>query len=204
MLHNICVVFTTSALYHPIMTRPLDIGPDLVAARRAAGISQRELGEKTGVAQQQIARWEASAYRAASLERVDAVAQALAYEGSDLPLAAETPATYSVETSAAEVAPVRDLGEIAARIRAHGRELEERFGIVRIGVFGSFAYGEQTGASDVDLLVEMPEPGGFLFVEAADYMEKLLGREVDFVRPQGLHPRLKDRVLRDEICVWSP
>lgn len=184
------------------MTRPLDIGPALITARRAAGISQRELGGAIGVAQQQIARWETSGYRNASLERVDAVARALGYESTNLPLAAEAPATYAVESPA--VRPVRDLGEIAARIRAHGRKLKDRFGIVRIGVFGSFASGEQTDASDVDLLVEMPEPGGFLFVEAADYMEDILGRKVDFIRPQGLHPRLKDRILRDEIHVWSP
>lgn len=185
------------------MTRPLDIGPALIAARHAAGMSQRELGSAIGVAQQQIARWETSGYRNASLERVDAVAQALGYAPADLPLAAEAQATYAASAVAPAVTPVRDLGEIAARIRAHGRELKERFGIVRIGVFGSFAYGEQTDTSDVDLLVEMPKPGGFLFVEAADYMERILGREVDFVRPKGLHPRLKDRILRDEIRVWS-
>lgn len=193
--------FTTSTLYTARMMRPLDIGVALPAARRAAGMSQRELGDVVGVAQQQIARWEATGYRNASLERVDEVAQALGYETSGLPLAAEVSAPYATKASA--VTPVRDLGEIAARIRAHGRELRERFGIVRISVFGSFAHGEQSDASDVDLLVEMPEPGGFLFIEAADYMESILGRKVDFVRPKGLHPRLKDRILKDEIRVWS-
>lgn len=197
------VVFTTSTLYHDPMTRPLDIGLALITTRRAAGISQRELGDAIGVAQQQIARWEASGYRNASLERVDAVARVLGYSAADLPLVAEAPAVYAAGTATPAVTPVRDLGEIAARIRTHGRELKERFGIVRIGVFGSFAHGEQTDASDVDLLVEMPEPGGFLFLEAADYVERILGREVDFVRPKGLHPRLKDRILRDEIRVWS-
>lgn len=173
------------------------------AARRAAGLSQRELGAALGVAQQQVARWEASGYRNASLERVDAVARAIGYETTDLPLAAEAPATYAVEAAAPAVTPVRDLGEIAARIRAHGRELKERYGIVRIGVFGSFVYGEQTDASDVDLLVEMPKPGGFLFVEAAQYVEDLLGRDVDFIEPHALHPRMRDRVFREAVYVWA-
>ncbi|MHB1016623.1 MAG: nucleotidyltransferase domain-containing protein [Coriobacteriia bacterium] len=185
------------------MTRPLDIGSALVTARRATGISQRDLGAAVGVAQQQIARWEASGYRNASLERVDAVARALGYEAADLPLAAEAPAAYAVEAATPVVTPVRDLGEITARIREHGRELRERFGIVRIGVFGSFVHGEQTDASDVDLLVEMPKPGGFLFVEAAQYVEDLLGRDVDFIEPHALHPRMHDRVLREAVYVWA-
>ncbi|MGB4442738.1 MAG: nucleotidyltransferase domain-containing protein [Coriobacteriia bacterium] len=185
------------------MTRPLDIGSALPAARRAAGMSQRELGAAVGVAQQQVARWEASGYRNASLERVDAVVRALGCETTELPLAAEARATYTVETVAPAVTPVRDLGEIAARIRAHDRELKEQYGIVRIGVFGSFVHGEQTAESDVDLLVEMPKPGGFLFVEAAQYMEDLLGRDVDFIEPHALHPRMHDRVLRETVYVWT-
>lgn len=192
------------------MTYPLNIGPRLVAARRAQRMSQRELGGRIGVAQQQVARWEASGYRTAALERVDAVAHALGLEdavhtAADPPLAAETQAVYSApaDSESLAVTPVRDLGEIAARVRAHGRELEERFGIVRIGVFGSFATGEQTETSDVDLLVEMPEPGGFLFVEAAEYVEDFLGRKVDFVRADGLHERLRGRVMRDVLYVWS-
>lgn len=185
------------------MTRPLDIGSNLVAARQAVGMSQRDLGTALGVAQQQIARWEASNYRTASLERVDAVARALGYEAADVPLAAEALATYAVEAAAPAVTPVRDLGEIAARIRTHGRELRERYGIVRIGVFGSFVYGEQTDESDVDLLVEMPKKGGFLYVQAAQYVEDLLGRDVDFIEPNSLHPRMHDRVLREAVYVWT-
>ncbi len=57
-----------------------DIGAALVAARRALGVSQRELGERLGVKQSQVARWERDAYRPASLERVEAVARALGIE----------------------------------------------------------------------------------------------------------------------------
>jgi hypothetical protein len=201
-------------LYCLIMTRPLDIGAALPTARRAAGLSQRELGARVGVAQQQIARWEASGYRGASLERVDEVARALGYDAGGASadqtlLAAETSASYGMNaaagtaTAAPAVTPVRDLGEIAARIRANGRELKERFGIVGIGVFGSFVYGEQTDASDVDLLVDMPKKGGFLYIEAAQFVEDILGREVDFTDASLLKERLRDRVLKDAVYVWA-
>jgi predicted nucleotidyltransferase len=64
-----------------------------------------------------------------------------------------------VVTSA--VPPAKDLGEIVARIRARGADFSAR-GLSRIGVFGSFALGDQTPDSDVDLLVEFSDkPSGF-------------------------------------------
>jgi predicted nucleotidyltransferase len=175
-------------------------------------MSQRELGVRIGVRQQQIARWEATAYQSAPLTRVEAVARelggAVAYTGGAgeavdaTLLAAEATATYDA-TTATGVAPVRDLGEIAARIRANGDVFRDRYHLDRIGVFGSFVSGEQTARSDVDLLVETRDPGGFRFVEAADFAESIVGRRVDFVRPHLLKERLRDRVLREVLYVWT-
>ena len=70
-------------------------------------------------------------------------------------------------------------------------------------MFGSFALGEQTPTSDVDLLVEVDHPAGFRFIEAARFAEEVLGRKVDFVRPQGLSERFIGRVLKEVVYVWS-
>jgi predicted nucleotidyltransferase len=195
------------------MTSPNDIGTALVRTRRAQGLSQRELGVRIGVRQQQIARWEATAYQSAPLARVEAVARELgcgigvtggAGEAVDATLlAAEATATYGA-LAAAGVSPVRDLGEIAARIRANGNVFRDRFGVARIGVFGSFVCGEQTRASDVDLLVEFThKPTGFAYFEPAVFAEEILGREVDLVEPALLRERLRDRVLEDTVYVWA-
>jgi predicted nucleotidyltransferase len=191
------------------MVSPSDIGTALVRSRRAQGMSQRELGSRIGVVQQQIARWEAAAYRTAPLARVEAVARelgsgiTLAGEATETTLlAAESTATYGAAT-ATGVVPVRDLGEIAARIRANGDAFRDRYHLDRIGVFGSFVHGEQTPESDVDLLVETQDPGGFRFIEAADLAETILGRRVDFIRPHLLKERLRDRVLREALYVWT-
>lgn len=118
------------------------------------------------------------------------------------PLAVESTAAYGA-TATAGVTPVRDLGEIAARIRANCDTFRDRYHLDRIGVFGSFVYGEQTPASDVDLLVETQDPGGFRFIEAADFAATVLGRRVDFVRPHLLREQLRDRVLKEVLHVWS-
>lgn len=184
------------------MSALLDIGTSLVRTRRALGIPQRELAATLGTTQQQIARWEASGYRTASLERVAAAAEALGVALPGGPIAAEAGATYGA-TAAAATAPVRDLGEIATRLRGHARDLRDTYGFDRLGVFGSFATGGQGPSSDVDLLVETKSPGGIRFVEAVLFLEELLGRHVDLVRPGLIKPELAERVTREVIYVWE-
>lgn len=189
------------------MTDILSIGRDLVEARRSQGLTQRELAERLGVKQQQIARWETTSYRTASLERVAAVAAALGYEQPVAPslLAAEAPATYGAQSvsDAAEPGPTRDLGEVARRIREHGAEFKT-LGVSRIGVFGSFATGEQTADSDVDLLVEFSaKPSGLAYMQPPMLAETVLGRRVDWTQKALLRPRLRERVLREVVYVWQ-
>lgn len=191
------------------MNPVLDIGLRLPRARRVQGLSQRALGELLGVRQQQIARWEATGYRTASLERVAAAAQALGVGLEEAPsvLAADASAAYAAAATAPGAAsPVRDLGEIAARVRTHAAELRGEWGVARVGVFGSFATGDQSPRSDVNLLVEFSESGkptGFRFVELPRAIESFLGRKVDVVQPHLLRARLRDRVMREAVYVWQ-
>jgi len=75
-------------------------------------------------------------------------------------------------------------------------ELQERFNIRRIGIFGSFVRGEATETSDVDVLVEFEEIVDlFTFLELKDYLEQLLGRKVDLVTEKALKERIKTQVL---------
>ena len=85
-------------------------------------------------------------------------------------------------------------------ISAHADELREVFGVASLSVFGSMARGEQTPESDVDILVEFERPIGLLrFVELRLRLEALLGRPVDLVEPDALHPQLRDRILAEAV-----
>ena len=77
-----------------------------------------------------------------------------------------------------------------------------RRGVVRAGVFGSFARGEATGSSDVDFLVEF-EPGRTLLDLAGLRLDlcDALGREVDVATQGSLHPGLRERILREVVPV---
>ncbi|MBI5191221.1 MAG: nucleotidyltransferase family protein [Nitrospirae bacterium] len=83
-------------------------------------------------------------------------------------------------------------------LRQHEDELRRQFGVKRIGVFGSFARGEQTKMSDVDVLVEFDRPVGlFEFIGLEMHLEGLLGRKVDLVTKNALKPYIKDRILEE-------
>lgn len=77
-----------------------------------------------------------------------------------------------------------------------------RRGVVRAGIFGSFARGEATPGSDVDFLVEFER--GRTLVDLSGLrldLREALGREVDVVTPGSLHPRLRERVLGELVPV---
>lgn len=64
--------------------------------------------------------------------------------------------------------------------------LTEAYGVRRIGLFGSYAKGTYTEASDIDIIVEFETPLGFKFMEFADYLEEILGKPVDVLTIGGL------------------
>lgn len=84
--------------------------------------------------------------------------------------------------------------EILRLARAHGAR--------KLRLFGSVARGDDRSDSDLDLLVEM-EPGRSLVDHVAlkQDLEGLLGCDVDVVTEQSLHPRLRDRVLREAVSL---
>lgn len=77
-----------------------------------------------------------------------------------------------------------------------------RRGVVRAGVFGSFARGDASDSSDVDFLVEFEE--GRTLVDLAGLRLDLcdaLGREVDVATPGSLHPKMRDRILLEVVSL---
>lgn len=71
-------------------------------------------------------------------------------------------------------------------LRDQSGYLSLNYGVRRIGLFGSFAKGQQKNTSDVDVLVELEKPLGFRFIDMTEYLEKLVGRKFDVLTPAGL------------------
>ncbi|MEA2060559.1 MAG: nucleotidyltransferase family protein [Thermodesulfobacteriota bacterium] len=73
------------------------------------------------------------------------------------------------------------------------------FGVINIGLFGSFVRGEQTPSIDIDILVEFaPEKHTFdNFMEVSFLLEETLGRKVEVVTPEGLSPHIGPHILKE-------
>ena len=85
-------------------------------------------------------------------------------------------------------------------LRENMDELRRRFHVKSIAVFGSQARGQAGAKSDVDILVEFNTPVDlFDFVELKQFLETLLGREVDLVTRAALKPQMRDSVLREAV-----
>jgi hypothetical protein len=86
------------------------------------------------------------------------------------------------------------------KYRPEVERLMRRRGVVRAGVFGSVARGEDTPESDVDFLVEFEDGRTLLDLSGLrlDLIE-LLERDVDVATPASLHPRLRDQILAEVV-----
>jgi uncharacterized protein len=77
--------------------------------------------------------------------------------------------------------------------------LKQKYGVKKIGLFGSFVRNEETMNSDVDILVEFERSIGWDFFDLQDFLELKLGTKVDLVTPLALKPRMKDKVLKEVV-----
>jgi len=81
---------------------------------------------------------------------------------------------------------MKTLEEIKRILAEHKSEIREKYGIVIVGIFGSYARGEQKETSDIDIIVELDRPVGLDFYEFWDYIENLFGTKVDVLTLSAL------------------
>ncbi len=73
----------------------------------------------------------------------------------------------------------------------------KRYGVRKIGVFGSYLRGTQTPGSDVDILVEFREKSFDNYMDLKFFLEKQFRTKVDLVLSDALKPRLKPLILKE-------
>lgn len=83
----------------------------------------------------------------------------------------------------------------------HKQELRDRYGVTRLGIFGSVARDEAAESSDVDIVVDM-EPNLFARVRLKEDLELFLGTRVDLVRYwRRMNHYLKKRIDKEAYYV---
>lgn len=84
----------------------------------------------------------------------------------------------------------------------HKKELAQRFGVVRLALFGSVARDAAKEGSDVDVLVAFDGPAtSARYFGVQFYLEDLLGVPVDLVTEKALRPELRPYIEKEAVHV---
>jgi predicted nucleotidyltransferase len=99
---------------------------------------------------------------------------------------------------------MKTLSEIKQTLYAQLPYLKEKYGVVELGIFGSYSRNEQRDSSDVDLLVEFHEinfPSLLGLVQMETYLSDILKIKVDVVPKDSVKPMLKPYIFKDIIML---
>ncbi len=97
---------------------------------------------------------------------------------------------------------MKTLEEIKQIIREHKPELEKKYKVKSIGIFGSYVRKEQNEKSDVDILVEFSSPvslfdhGGLQY-----YIDRLLKNKTEVVDKTDLREEFKEYILKEVVYI---
>lgn len=80
--------------------------------------------------------------------------------------------------------------------------LKEKYYVKNMGIFGSYARGEEKEGSDLDILVEFEKTIGlFKFIELENYISDTLGIKIDLVSKKALKPRIGRHILKEVVNI---
>jgi predicted nucleotidyltransferase len=97
---------------------------------------------------------------------------------------------------------ILDKEKIIEIINEHRKELEEKYKIKAIALFGSYVRNEQTEKSDIDLLVEYNSLISLLHLAATQiYLSDILGVKVDIVPKEDIREELKEIILNEAVAI---
>ena len=92
--------------------------------------------------------------------------------------------------------------EITEFLAAHKDEMAERFGVIKIGLFGSYARGEAQEDSDIDIAIEMDAQHiADSYFGTLHFLEDHLQKKIDLGVVSNLREELKERITKEIIYV---
>ena len=91
--------------------------------------------------------------------------------------------------------------EVLQKLSEHKVELQTKYPLKSIALFGSYARGEQSEESDIDVLVEFSEPVGMEFIDLLLELEEIFNRKVDLVSKRAIKSHYLPYIEDDLIYV---
>ncbi len=94
--------------------------------------------------------------------------------------------------------PTKDKIKVFSLI-AENKETIRRYGVLNLGLFGSFVKNQQNSQSDVDLIVEFEQGKKTYknFIRLAYFLEEIFGRRVELLTPQSISPYMKSHIMKE-------
>ncbi|MCK4661520.1 MAG: nucleotidyltransferase domain-containing protein [Bacteroidales bacterium] len=97
-----------------------------------------------------------------------------------------------------------DKTDILNFLRANKEYFKTKFNVIKIGIFGSYARGEQTDNSDIDIIIEFEDNTDNLFdkkFELREFLVLKFNKKIDICREKAIKPIFKPLILKDTIYV---
>ena len=92
--------------------------------------------------------------------------------------------------------------EVLDTLKALRPELETRYKVNEISLFGSFVRGEQAESSDIDVLVDFNTDASYFdLVRLGDFLEEKFQRHVDVIPKESLRAEIREAVLRERVTI---
>lgn len=85
--------------------------------------------------------------------------------------------------------------QILSKLKELKPSLYNDYAVKEIGIFGSYADGNQSEDSDIDIIIELDRPIGWKYFSLELYLEKTFGRKIDLVTKNALKDQIKDNIL---------
>lgn len=98
---------------------------------------------------------------------------------------------------------ISSIEDIVAYLKNNKSFFYERFGVTRMGIFGSFTREEQTSSSDIDMVVEIEKNRKNIhsFLAIKRFLEKELSRKIDMGFEHSLKPVIREKIKGQIIYV---
>jgi predicted nucleotidyltransferase len=90
-------------------------------------------------------------------------------------------------------------------LQENKNHLVEKFHVKRLGIFGSYARGEQKAYSDIDIIVEFFEGCiiGLKIISLKNFLETILGKNVDVMSYDSIKGYVKSNIEKEVVIVWE-
>ena len=158
---------------------------DIKTARKNRKMTQEQVGILAGMSKSQVSRMEKGTL--GSPETYERVLSAMGYR-----------VVITLEDIRASKTLDRDY--ILSLLKVYYLYNKDKYGIERIGLFGSFARNEAGSDSDVDILISLKQPNLFTYAIISQQLETVIGRHVDLISEKSiLKDSFKDRVRKEVI-----